>query len=160
MIQSDSKTMLRDAGEMDMPFILSLSPSLAEVAKLYWHKDETVQKFQDDYIIEMLAETKVKNITLIAEKDGISLGFIHARERGDEISEEICGTVPLLAVTEQAQGTGIGKMLMEAAENWAKAQGFRLLHLEVFSANNHAKDFYQKLGFEQETLHMIKPLNG
>ncbi|MCK5425470.1 MAG: GNAT family N-acetyltransferase [Emcibacter sp.] len=158
MIQSGAKITVREAKSSDETFILSLSPSLAEVAKLDWHKDETVQKFQDDYIIEMLAETKVKNITLIAEKSGIALGFIHARERSDEISEEDCGTVPLLAVTEKARGTGIGKLLMTAAEDWAKAQGFRLLHLEVFSANNNAQYFYQNLGFKQESINMIKSL--
>lgn len=153
------KIILRDAQETDMPFIMSLSPSLAKVAKLDWHGNEVVQKFQDDYIVEMLSETTGPNITLIAEENAVPLGFIHARQHADEISEEVCGTIPLIAVTEAAQGRGIGKLLMEAAENWAKAQGWRLLHLEVFAENTHAQDFYQKLGFAPETLHMIKPLD-
>jgi len=158
MVQPTAEITIRTAQEPDMPFIRSLSPVLAERAGLGWHADETVQKFQDAYIAEMMAETTVQNTTLIAEKDGVPAGFIHVREHKDDISWEACGTVPLLAVTEEVQGTGVGRLLIEAAETWAKAQGFRLLHLEVFSANNQAQGFYQKLGFQPETLNMIKPL--
>jgi len=158
MMVQKNKILLRDAEKTDMAFILSLSPSLAEVAKLYWHKDDVVQKFQDEYILEMFADTREKHKSLIAEEAGVALGFIHVRENRDEISEEMRGTIPLLAVCEKAQGRGIGKLLMQAAEDWTKAQGLRLLHLEVFAANKHAKDFYQNLGFEPETIHMIKSL--
>jgi ribosomal protein S18 acetylase RimI-like enzyme len=47
---------------------------------------------------------------------------------------------------------------MNAAEEWAKAQGYRLMHLEVFANNNKAQKFYQNNGFNPETLHMVKPL--
>lgn len=150
---------IREAQAADLPFIQSLSPSLAQVAKLGWHTDETVQTFQDDYITEMMAETPVPNVTLIAETGGTPAGFIHVREHTDEISGESCATVPLLAVSDTEQGAGIGTRLMEAAEQWAKARGFRLLHLEVFAANNPARGFYGKLGFEEETVIMVKPLD-
>jgi len=149
---------IRKAQKTDLSFIHSLSPVLADMAKLGWHKDETVQNFQDGYIAEMMAETTAQNLTLIAEKDGSPEGFIHMREHKDEISGEACGTVPLLAVTEKAQGTGIGRFLIKAAENWAKERDFRLLHLEVFSANRQARGFYQNLGFQEETITMIKSL--
>jgi ribosomal protein S18 acetylase RimI-like enzyme len=149
---------IRVANEHDRTFIFELSPRLAEVAVLKWHSDEVVQKMQDEYITEMLIKTSTPQTTLIAEKDSISLGFIHARSHIDSISGETCGTVPLLAVSPEAQGLGIGKLLVESAENWAKNLGYRLLHLEVFAQNNGAYNFYQKQGFEAETIHMIKPL--
>jgi len=158
MVQPATEISIRNAQKTDLPFIHSLSPVLAERAKLDWHKGETVQNFQDNYIVEMMADTTVQNITLIAEKEGVASGFIHVRERKDDISGEDSGTVPLLAVTEKAQGTGAGRLLMEAAESWSKAQGFRLLHLEVFSSNNQAQGFYQNLGFRPETMNMIKSL--
>jgi len=158
MAQPAATIIIRKAQETDLSFIHTLSPVLAGMAKLGWHTDETVLDFQAGYITEIMAGTPKQNLTLIAEKDGSSEGFIHMREHKDEISGEACGTVPLLAVTEKAQGDGIGKLLIKAAENWAKAQGFRLLHLEVFSANKQARGFYQNLGFQEETINMIKPL--
>jgi len=149
---------IRDAHHRDYGFIFKLSPDLAKVADLTWHNDSVVAKMQDDYIAQMLNQTSVAHITLIAENSSQSLGFIYVCEHKDSISNEICGTVPLLAVTKQAQGMGVGKLLMKGAENWSKQQGYRLLHLEVFANNEKAKGFYNNLGFEPETLHMVKPL--
>jgi GNAT superfamily N-acetyltransferase len=149
---------IREAHESDRAFIFELSPRLAEVAELKWHSDAVVQKMQDEYISEMLIKTLTPQTTLIAEKNSVPLGFIHARSHIDSISGETCGTVPLLAVSAQAQGLGIGKLLVKSAETWAKDLGYRLLHLEVFAKNQNAFDFYQKQGFEAETIHMIKPI--
>ncbi|MFT5296759.1 MAG: GNAT superfamily N-acetyltransferase [Colwellia sp.] len=149
---------IRAAVESDRSFIFQLSPRLAEVAELKWHSDEKIQKMQDDYISEMLIQTPVPHTTLIAEKDSVPLGFIHARSHIDSISGQTCGTVPLLAVFPEKQGLGIGKTLVDSVEVWAKGLGYRLLHLEVFAQNKGAYNFYQKQGFEAETLHMIKQL--
>jgi GNAT superfamily N-acetyltransferase len=149
---------IRKAADIDRPFILGLSPELAEVAGLSWHSDTRVQQFQDDYITKMLDQEEGPQTTLIAEMDGSAMGFVHVRETNDSISEEICATVPLLAVAPDAQGRGIGRVLMKAAEDWSKEQGYRLLHLEVFANNGKAQTFYQSQGFQPETLVMIKPL--
>lgn len=152
------KAVIRPADTTDFPFIMSLSPTLAGVANMAWHSKGTIQAFQDGYIEEMMAPTDVRRITLIAEVGGTPAGFIHARERKDEVSGEDIGTVPLLAVTEDAQGTGLGRQLIEAAEDWSKSHGFRLLHLEVFASNEDGQGFYDRLGFQAETINMIKPL--
>jgi GNAT superfamily N-acetyltransferase len=149
---------VREALESDHPFILGLSPRLAEVAKLEWHTEDIIEKMQDDYISEMLAETSKPNITFIVESNNVPLGFIHVRTHIDSISGETCGTIPLLAVLPKSQGLGLGKILIEYAEKWAKNLGCRLLHLEVFANNNNANNFYKNMGFKPETVHMIKPI--
>lgn len=149
---------IRTALKADHDFILSLSPDLSNVAELSWHSDSTVQQMQNKYMREMLNSAPEPNITLIAEQNGTSLGFIHVCSHTDDISDETCGTVTLLAVSPNAQKMGAGKLLMSSAETWAKKQGYRLLHLEVFANNNNAKRFYQNLGFGGEMLHMIKAL--
>jgi ribosomal protein S18 acetylase RimI-like enzyme len=158
MTTMTNKLIIRAAQEADRDFIFTLSPRLAEVAELPWHTDAVVQKMQDDYIVEVLDKPLGPQVTLIAEKDNIALGFIHACSHKDSISGETCGTVPLLAISPSSQGMGVGQALMKAAEHWAKEQGYRLLHLEVFANNNKAQGFYQNLGFEAETLHMMKEI--
>jgi GNAT superfamily N-acetyltransferase len=46
-------------------------------------------------------------------------------------------------LSPEAQGMGIGSMLIKAAEVWAKGLGYRLLHLEIFANNSNAYRFYQ-----------------
>jgi len=144
--------------ETDRDFIFSLSPDLAAVAKLPWHTDEAVQKFQDDYIEDAL-KTTGPHITVIAEVDGKPAGFIHALERPDDVSGELIGSVSLIALAPEARGLGIGKLLMDRAEDWARAEGYRLLHVEVFAANERAIDIYTAAGYSLDTYHMIKPLD-
>jgi len=154
----ENLVVIREAQESDHPFIFELSPYLAEVAQLDWHSDDAIQKMQDDYISKMLEETLKPNITLIAEINNVSLGFIHVRTHEDGISGETCGTIPLLAISPKSQGLGLGKVLIEHGEKWAKNLGCRLLHLEVFANNKKADSFYQNIGFKPETVHMIKPI--
>jgi GNAT superfamily N-acetyltransferase len=153
-----NKVIIRIANENDHPFIYELSPYLSEVAQLEWHSDNAIQDMQNEYISEMLAKTSQPNTTFIAEINNIPLGFVHVRTHKDSISNETCGTIPLLAVSPNSQGLGIGKVLVESAEKWAKNIGCRLLHLEVFANNKKANNFYQNIGFKPETVHMIKPL--
>lgn len=154
----NNDVIIRQADNRDSDFIFSLSPNLAEVANLHWHTKEAVQQMQDNYIADMLAETTTPNATLIAEVNQVPLGFIHVRTRQDDISGEVCGTIPLLAVSPKSQGLGIGKRLVASAEKWAKELGYRLIHLEVFANNSKANAFYGNLGFEPEMVHMIKTL--
>ncbi|MBT5187605.1 MAG: GNAT family N-acetyltransferase [Kordiimonadaceae bacterium] len=150
---------IREATDGDRSFIFGLSPTLIERAKLHWHTDQVLSKFQNRYITESLDNTEGKQIILIAEKDGVALEFIQVIESKDEISEEICSRIPLLAVSKEAQGAGVGRRLMNEAEAWAKKQGHRLLQLEVFNNNDQARAFYEKNGFENDTIIMVKPLN-
>jgi ribosomal protein S18 acetylase RimI-like enzyme len=149
---------IREATKNDHAFIFELSPCLAAVAQIDWHSNEVINTMQDEYISLMLTETDQPNGTFIAESNNMSLGFIHVRTHKDSISGETSGTIPLLAVSPQSQGLGVGALLINYAEQWAKNVGCRLLHLEVFANNTKAKGFYQHLGFKSETVHMIKSI--
>ncbi len=154
----NNKINIRTASENDYQFIYELSPRLAEVANLAWHSEEVIQTMQDGYINAVLNDTSVPFTLLIAEDNETSLGFIHVKEHNDEISNEACAMVTLLAVSLVAQGRGVGKLLMQAAERWTKQQGYRLLHLEVFANNDNGQGFYRNLGFQSEMLTMVKQL--
>ena len=151
---------IREATDADRTFIFSLSPTLVKEAKLPWHTSEVESQFQDRYIEESVYATDGRQIVYIAEKDSVALGFIQVVQSKDEISQEICSRVPLLAVTKEAQGMGVGRRLMEEAQMWAKTNGHRLLQLEVFYNNDQARGFYEKQGFVNETIIMVKPLDG
>lgn len=154
----DPKIHIRPATESDRDFILKTAPILAGVAGLDWHSEATILKFQIAYIKEMLANPSHSAATFVAEGEGRPLGFVHVCDHQDDISKEPCGTVPLLAVLPDAERRGAGKRLIQAAENWSQKRGHRLLHLEVFAANEKALGFYKANGFKPDTLAMVKQL--
>ena len=71
---------------------------------------------------------------------------------------EPCGYVTVLALIKEAEGQGVADRLMRDVEDWARAQGFRLLGLDVFANNQRARAFYRRLGYEEDSLRLTKPL--
>jgi GNAT superfamily N-acetyltransferase len=86
------------------------------------------------------------------------LGYIHLRPAKDGVTDEPCGYISLLATTPEAEGTGVARHLIGAAEGWARGHGYRLLSLDVFADNTRAIEFYERRGFRPETFRMVKPL--
>jgi diamine N-acetyltransferase len=56
------------------------------------------------------------------------------------------------------RGQGIGRALMEAAEQWARRQGARHLQLNVWEFNTGALRFYETVGFTTIARKMEKAL--
>ncbi|MBF2066577.1 MAG: GNAT family N-acetyltransferase [Calothrix sp. C42_A2020_038] len=66
----------------------------------------------------------------------------------------------LLYVVPEHRRRGIGKALMEYAQTWARARGDRQIGLQVFSNNTPALNLYKKLGFQAQSLWMVKSLEN
>jgi len=66
--------------------------------------------------------------------------------------------VEVLAVETASQGQGVGRLLMDAAEAWARSRGYRRITLNVFAQNERARQIYERLGYEPETVHYLKEL--
>jgi RimJ/RimL family protein N-acetyltransferase len=55
-----------------------------------------------------------------------------------------------LMVAKDARRQGVGRALLEAAVEWARAAGVRKLELHVFPWNEPAIALYERFGFERE----------
>jgi ribosomal protein S18 acetylase RimI-like enzyme len=54
------------------------------------------------------------------------------------------------------EGQGIGRMLLERAQRWAKQHRCKLLTLSVFPGNARARALYESAGFALDLMRMIK----
>lgn len=150
---------IRPATAADHPFIFSLSTRLAMVAQLPGRKEAEIQAFQDRHMQAALGKTGDQSATLVAAMPtGPVLGFIHLQPKPDPVTSEPAGYVSMLAVVPEAEGQGIAQQLMEAAENWARAHGFRCLSLDVFASNERARRFYDRIGFAEDSVKLYKLL--
>lgn len=64
----------------------------------------------------------------------------------------------LLYVNPEHRKRGVGSALMHHAEAWAKQQGDRQIGLQVFHHNQPALNLYNRLGYEVQSLTLVKPL--
>jgi ribosomal protein S18 acetylase RimI-like enzyme len=66
--------------------------------------------------------------------------------------------VSVIAVTEEAEGRGVGRALMEHAEKWARERGHDRITLSVFEGNRRARGLYERVGYAVEMRRYVKPL--
>ena len=89
------------------------------------------------------------------EKDDILIGCFEDDELEGccILTKEGNGTIRLrqMAVTDILQGKGIGRVLMQFAENIARDKGFTLMTMH---ARSNAVGFYEKLGYKRLTKSM------
>ena len=62
------------------------------------------------------------------------------------------GWVHYLAVDKSRRGTGLGRQMMSAAENWLREHGAVKVQLMVRSTNEAVLGFYEHLGYEDDAV--------
>jgi ribosomal protein S18 acetylase RimI-like enzyme len=64
-----------------------------------------------------------------------------------------------LIVDGAFEGRGVGRRLIETAEQWARDAGFRCITLHTGAANTRARRFYARLGYADEDVKLTKVLD-
>ncbi len=82
--------------------------------------------------------------TWVAEEGGAVVGFTVADRQPKQV-----GHIITVDVVEASRRRGVGNALMDAAEDWARSQGLRLVYLETAEDNRNAQQFYQARGYEK-----------
>ncbi len=76
----------------------------------------------------------------------------------DQVTGKRNAHIFMLYVLPEHRRRGIGKALMQYAQNWATQRGDRLISLQVFTSNTAALSLYNQLGYETQSLWMVKTL--
>ena len=153
-----SSVSVRDAEAEDREFVLALVPQLHAFGPPPW-RDARQMKAVDERVIRDVLEGRSPGARVLIAEDGRGrrVGFIHLCEEVDYYGGA-CGHVGDVVVAPEARGRGVGKALMAAGEEWARARGYRMLTLNVFLGNEKARGLYEELGFRPETIRHVKDL--
>jgi aminoglycoside 6'-N-acetyltransferase len=109
-------------------------------------------------------ERRPRSETLLAEVDGRVVGMIELWLQAPE--DEGSARRPAtradygISVSPGWQGRGLGTALVKAAEAWARERGGTRMQLHVTAANTGAIRFYERLGYELDSLLMDKRMEG
>ncbi len=97
------------------------------------------------------AELFRKGTFLLAEKRGHVAASVYVELRGEH------GYFGMLAVDPRHQGTGLGRLLIEAAEDHCRTQGCRHMEISVLSLRPELPPLYRKLGYVETGTQAFRP---
>ena len=149
---------VRSARATDRAFVLSTAARLADFGPPEWRTPGEIIDGEARTLRDFFESSDDGSSLLIAEVAERRAGFALVEELRDYFSLERHGHVGILAVTAGAEGQGVAGALLRAAESWARDRGFRTLTLNVFSSNRHARDVYEHMGFEEDTVKYVKKI--
>ena len=104
-----------------------------------------------------LVKARLENVDNEREKvfvacvDGKIAGFIHA-EKYDALYFEAVVNLLGLAVAQEYRKNGIGRMLLNECESWAKSIGAKYVRANSGSARSDAHIFYRNAGYNNEKM--------
>jgi len=149
---------VRGARDGDRTFVLETAARLAAFGPPRWRTTEEIVEAEARTLRDFFESSDEASRLLIVEAGERRLGFALLEELRDYFTLDRHGHIGILAVTDEAEGLGAGGALIRAAEAWARERGYRTLTLNVFSGNSHAREVYEHLGFEPDTIKYIKAL--
>jgi GNAT superfamily N-acetyltransferase len=150
---------LRAAAPADHAALRAFDARLIAEASLPGVTHDDFIRFQRRFTDAALADTNPNSRLIVAcdGEDSIQ-GYIHLQPIHDEVLDREIGYVSIIAVSERASGKGIGRQLMQAAEDWAREMKYQALVLDVFASNETARRFYAKAAFSDDSVRIRKDL--
>jgi len=132
---------------------------LADFPVPHWRTARQIADADLRILLEALHHPDRESSILVAEDGpGSVAGFVFTTTRLDYFTGRPHAHIEVLTVLGPAQGRGIARALLEAAEGWAKGLGHSQVTLNVFANNTRARAVYERLGYLPETVHYLKPL--
>jgi GNAT superfamily N-acetyltransferase len=151
--------LLRPARAEDEATLLQLTHRLALFQPPPWRSRKEIIAADHPILVGALRHPDPATSIIVAEEPvGSIAGFVFSTTRQDYFTGRDHAHIEVLTVAEAAEGRGVGRALLEAAEQWARERGYPHITLNVFAVNARAREVYQRGGYGEETVHYLKPL--
>lgn len=98
--------------------------------------------------------------TVVAcDPDDVPIGYLTVRPETEYFSGVERAYVERIVVSDVAEGSGVGRALLDWAAGWARSQGYATIALDVFASNARARRFYVRNGYVDDFVRMVRPLD-
>jgi GNAT superfamily N-acetyltransferase len=150
-----SSITIRLAAPQDEAALTALAWRLTGFNLPPWRKPEHIADADGREMMAAIRAGSAANEVFIAERNGTTVGCLHMLEDVDFFGAKHAH-ISVVATTAEAEGSGVGRALMEYAETWARQRGLTLLTLNVFAGNERAQRFYERAGYAPEIVKYAK----
>ena len=145
-LKEPPKPKLRDAKPGD-------AGRIAELIDFLGHEvsEKTVRK-------NLGALKKLGETPIVAALEKQVVGLIGIHRMVTVHRDAPVGRIPVLVVAKEAQGLKLGRMLVEAAEQWCRKKGCELIEVTSNDRRADAHAFYRHMGYERTSIRFFKKL--
>lgn len=151
---------IRKALPEDESFLAEHAYRLLEFGPPSWRGDPVPMTQMDLKYIRhaLLSGDPGKEVLIAIDNDGQRVGFLHMTLQQDYYTEEMHAHITDIVVIASAEGKGVGRFLLEKADEWARQKNSRWITLNAFEQNTHARKVYEKAGYKPEWVKYLKEL--
>jgi ribosomal protein S18 acetylase RimI-like enzyme len=125
---------------------------------------EDCRRLDREQVGQALEEThaillaRPSNVIFIAEVDRERAGLLWFGPNRNLVTGEEEGWIYNVTVMPAYRGRGLGRMLMQHAESYAREQGYAVIGLMVAVHNSVARALYHRLDYQESNILMRKQL--
>jgi GNAT superfamily N-acetyltransferase len=161
-----AKLTVRSARPSDRQFVLDLADRLVDFDVPPWRPKPELIEGDRRALAEWFARLRQgSGVALaddealyIAELDGTPAGCAYLVTLVDYFNQRPHAHLSVLAVAKEAEGKGVGSLLLDHCVAWAKARHSDRLTLSALVTNARARALYERKGFGGEYIRYVLPL--
>jgi N-acetylglutamate synthase-like GNAT family acetyltransferase len=129
------KTFIRQAHEDDAAALVRLINAAFQVERFFLGSDRL-------NLAEVRSRMKRGEFLLLEDAGGL-VGCVYAELRGER------GYIGLLSVEPERQKSGLGRVLMDAAEQYFREKNCRIAELRIVNLRTELPPYYRHLGYRE-----------
>jgi len=148
---------IRRATAADEPALLAMAERMANFELPPWRSAAEIVEADGADMLRAVVTPRTDHEVFVAVVDGQPAGCLYVHVATDFFGRRHAH-ISVIATTDAAEGTGVGRALIAHAERWARDRALPLLTLNVFATNARARRFYEKAGFDVEMVKYAKPV--
>lgn len=138
---------------------MELAPELAGFGLPAWRdRDVFVEECRSSIRTGLVGGCPEDLVFVALSGVGKPVGLAHVLLRFDLNTQREAVVINDLVVERESRGAGIGSLLMERCEEWAYENGAVTLVLAVFQTNSAARRFYERDGFDDDIVRVVRQL--
>lgn len=137
---------IRDAKPSD-------APRLVELIQFLGHEIDEKSVRKNLKVLDKSGE-----LPLVATMDKKVVGMIGRHAMVTVHRPAPVGRIPVLVVAREAQGLSLGRMLVEAVEQWCRKKGCQIIEVTSNDRRADAHAFYRHMGYERTSIRFSKKL--
>jgi GNAT superfamily N-acetyltransferase len=106
----------------------------------------------------LAALKKLRETPIVVTIDKVVVGVIGLHRMVTIHRPAPVGRIPILVVAEEAQGKGLGRLLVDAAEQWCRSKGCQIIEVTSNDRRAEAHAFYRHVGYERTSIRFFKKI--